>query len=153
MLIISAEAKFIGGDSKTDLAVIKIDMNGLPVAELGNSSELEVGELAVAIGNPLGLEFAGSVTIGVISALNRVIATDDKTLELIQTDAGINPGNSGGALVNSRGQVIGINSIKISVAGVDGLGFAIFFGEKIVQTPIILYNQKIQFIGGFIVGY
>lgn len=120
-----AKAKFIGGDSKNDLAVIKIELDNLPVAELGDSSKLEVGETAIAIGNPLGMEFAGSVTVGVISALNRVVETEDKALSLIQTDAAINPGNSGGALVNSQGQVIGINTIKISEAGVEGLGFAI----------------------------
>jgi len=91
------KATFIGGDSKTDLAVIKIDLEDLPVAELGDSSQLQVGELAVAIGNPLGMEFAGSVTAGVISALDRKVTTDDKILNLIQTDAAINPGNSGGA--------------------------------------------------------
>lgn len=120
-----AEAVFIGGDRMNDLAVIKIEMDNLPVAELGDSSELEVGETAVAIGNTLGLEFAGSVTVGVISALDRVIATENIFLSLIQTDAAISPGNSGGALVNSKGQVIGVNSIKIVVPGVEGLGFAI----------------------------
>lgn len=124
-----AEAQFIGGDSKTDLAVVKITMDDLPVAELGDSSELEVGELAVAIGNPLGLEFAGSVTVGVISALDRQVETGNTTLNTIQTDAAINPGNSGGALVNSRGQVIGINTVKVSVTGVEGLGFAIPISE------------------------
>ena len=120
-----AKAKFIGGDEQNDLAVIKVDLKGLPVAELGDSSKLEVGELAVAIGDPLGMEFAGSVTVGVVSALNRTVDVEDRTLSLIQTDAAINPGNSGGALVNSAGQVIGINTVKISVSGVEGLGFAI----------------------------
>jgi len=118
-------AKFIGGDSENDLAVIKIDLPDLPVAELGDSSEVEVGDPAVAIGNPLGIEFAGSVTYGVISALNRQLSTGDNSMSLIQTDAAINPGNSGGALVNKKGQVIGINSAKISIEGVEGLGFAI----------------------------
>ncbi len=120
-----ATAKFIGGDSDNDLALIKIDLANLPVAELGDSSNVEVGDLAVAIGNPLGMEFAGSVTSGVISALNRQLKTGNMSLNLIQTDAAINPGNSGGALLNSKGQVIGINSAKISVSGVEGLGFAI----------------------------
>lgn len=120
-----AKAAFKGGDSKTDLAVIKVDLKNLPVAELGDSSELEVGELAVAIGNPLGMEFAGSVTVGVISALNRSVEMDGRTMSLIQTDAAINEGNSGGALLNSQGQVIGINSVKIAASGVEGLGFAI----------------------------
>lgn len=135
-----AKASFIGGDSKNDLAVIKIELDGLPAAELGDSDELEVGELAVAIGNPLGIEFAGSVTVGVISALNRTFAIGDKTLNLIQTDAAINPGNSGGALMNSRGQVIGINTVKISVSGVEGLGFAIPINDA---KPII--DQLIMF--------
>lgn len=136
-----AVAKFIGGDSKNDLAVIKIDLKNLPVAELGDSSKLQVGELAVAIGNPLGMEFAGSVTVGVISALNRVVDTGDKTLNLIQTDAAINPGNSGGALVNSEGKVIGINSIKISVSGVEGLGFAIPVNDaKPIVNQLIAYG-------------
>lgn len=140
-----AEAKFIGGDSKNDLAVIKIDLKNLPVATLGDSSKLEVGELAVAIGNPLGMEFAGSVTVGVISALNRTVDTGDKTLNLIQTDAAINPGNSGGALVNSQGQVIGINTIKISDSGVEGLGFAIPVNDA---KPIV--NQLIEH--GYVTG-
>lgn len=120
-----AKATFIGGDSDNDLALIKVSLPNLPVAELGDSSKVEVGDPAIAIGNPLGMEFAGSVTYGVISALNRQLNTGDVTMNLIQTDAAINPGNSGGALVNSRGQVIGINSAKISITGVEGLGFAI----------------------------
>ena len=145
-----ATAKFIGGDSKNDLAVIKIELNNLPVAELGDSSMLEVGEQAIAIGNPLGMEFAGSVTAGVISALNRAVTMEDKTLNLIQTDAAINPGNSGGALVNSQGQVIGINTVKISVAGVEGLGFAIPVNEAkpiIDQLMMFGYVKGRPFIG------
>lgn len=140
-----ATAKFVGGDRKTDLAVIKIDLKKLPAATLGDSSKLEVGELAVAIGNPLGLEFRGSVTAGVISALNRTVNIDNKILNLIQTDAAINPGNSGGALVNSKGEVIGINTAKISESGVEGLGFAIPVNEA---KPII--DQLIAF--GYVKG-
>lgn len=136
-----AKAKFIGGDSVNDLAVIKIDMVNLPVAELGDSSKLEVGEPAIAIGNPLGMEFAGSVTVGVISALNRKVDTENKTMNLIQTDAAINPGNSGGALVNSQGQIVGINSAKISEAGVEGLGFAIPISDaKPIIDQLILFG-------------
>lgn len=145
-----AKAKFIGGDSKNDLAVIKIDLDNLPVAELGDSSKLEVGEQAVAIGNPLGMEFAGSVTVGVISALNRQVDAENKTMNLIQTDAAINPGNSGGALVNSQGQVIGINSIKISEAGVEGLGFAIPINDVkpiVDQLMMFGYVKGRPFIG------
>jgi serine protease Do len=135
------KAKFIGGDESNDLAVIKVGLTGLPAAELGDSSALEVGEQAVAIGNPLGMEFQGSVTVGVISALNRVVNVEDKTLNLIQTDAAINPGNSGGALVNSRGQVIGINTVKISVTGVEGLGFAIPINDaKPIVDQLILFG-------------
>ncbi|MBP3447691.1 MAG: trypsin-like peptidase domain-containing protein [Clostridia bacterium] len=127
-------AKLVGGDARTDLAVVKVDGINLPFATLGNSSELQVGELAVAIGNPLGNELAGSVTGGYISALNRSITVDDQKFNLIQTDAAINPGNSGGALVNNYGEVIGINSVKMSASGVEGIGFAIPIDEA---KPII----------------
>ncbi len=140
-----AKAEFKGGDEKTDLAVIKIDMKDLPVAELGDSSELEVGELAVAIGNPLGMEFAGSVTVGVISALNRTMEMENRTLNLIQTDAAINEGNSGGALLNSKGQVIGINSVKIAASGVEGLGFAIPINDA---WPIVDQLIKYGYVKG-----
>jgi serine protease Do len=136
-----AMAKFVGGDQRSDLAVIKIDLNDLPVAGMGDSDALEVGELAVAIGNPLGLEFQGSVTVGVISALNRTISIEDKTMNLIQTDAAINPGNSGGALLNSKGEVIGINTAKISLSGVEGLGFAIPVNEaKSIIDQLIMFG-------------
>lgn len=119
------EAKIVGTDEVTDLALLKIDATGLTPATFGKSSELEVGELAVAIGNPLGQEFAGSVTVGYVSALNRTITTDGRTYHVIQTDAAINQGNSGGALVNAKGEVIGINTVKINDTSVEGLGFAI----------------------------
>ena len=117
--------KVVGVDQPTDLAVVKIDAEELPAAVLGDSDALLVGEPAIAIGNPLGLEFRGSVTVGVISALNRSIDIGERRFKLIQTDAAINPGNSGGALVNADGVVVGINSAKISVEGVEGIGFAI----------------------------
>lgn len=117
--------KVVGADPATDLAVVKVEATGLPAAAFGDSDSLLVGEPAIAIGNPLGLEFKGSVTAGVISALNRSIEIGERKFKLIQTDAAINPGNSGGALVNADGVVIGINSAKISVAGVEGIGFAI----------------------------
>lgn len=117
--------KVLGTDSATDLAVVKVDATGLPAAVFGNSDTLMVGEPAIAIGNPLGLEFRGSVTTGVISALNRSLEIGERKFKLIQTDAAINPGNSGGALVNADGMVIGINSAKIAVAGVEGIGFSI----------------------------
>lgn len=120
------DAKVVGRDEKTDIAVLKVDLSELPAAEIGNSDELKVGELAVAIGNPAGLEFMGSVTQGIISGLNREIQVDTgQTLKVIQTDAAINPGNSGGALVNAKGQVIGVNTVKMSGSQYEGLGFAI----------------------------
>jgi serine protease Do len=120
-------AKIIGTDTRTDLAVIKIDSGNTPLtaAEFGNSDELLEGELAIAIGNPLGFELYGSTTCGIISALNRTITIDEYEMTLIQTDAAINPGNSGGPLLNSCGQVIGINSSKIISGYTEGLGFAI----------------------------
>lgn len=127
-------ATLIGEDSKSDLAVLKIDAKNLTPAKLGDSDKVEVGELAVAIGNPLGQELAGTVTAGVISAVNRTVTVDDKTYNLLQTDAAINPGNSGGALVNSFGEVIGINTIKLSDTSVEGIGFAISISEA---KPII----------------
>ena len=127
-------AKLVGSDSKSDLAVLKIDKTGLQAATLGDSDKVEVGELAVAIGNPLGQELAGTVTAGVISAVNRTMTVDNKVYNLIQTDAAINPGNSGGALVNKYGQVIGINTIKLSNTDVEGIGFAIAISEA---KPII----------------
>lgn len=134
-------AKLIGIDAKTDLAVIKVDKTGLTPAEFGKSEDLQVGELAIAIGNPLGFELAGSVTGGIISALNREITIEDKQFTLIQTDAAINPGNSGGPLVNSYGQVIGINSAKISTAYAEGLGFAIpIDGAKPIIDSLIQYG-------------
>ena len=118
--------KILGTDPATDLAVVKINTNKeLPVAQFGDSSNIMVGEPAIAIGNPLGLEFRGSVTVGVISALNRSVQVGERKFTLIQTDAAINPGNSGGALVNADGKVIGINSAKIAVTSVEGIGFAI----------------------------
>jgi len=119
-------AKVVNYEAESDVAVVKItEKTQMPaVAELGDSDKLEAGELAVAIGNPLGREFLGSITVGVISAVNRSL-DGENTLKYIQTDAAINEGNSGGALVNSKGQVIGINSAKIKGTGVEGLGFAI----------------------------
>lgn len=127
-------AELIGSDSKSDLAVLKINKTGLQAATLGDSDKVEVGELAVAIGNPLGQELAGTVTAGVVSAVNRTMTVDNKVYNLIQTDAAINPGNSGGALVNKYGQVIGINTIKLSNTDVEGIGFAIAISEA---KPII----------------
>jgi serine protease Do len=128
-------ATLVGQDTKTDLAVLKIDTDKtLTAAKLGDSNSLEVGELAVAIGNPMGQEFSGSVTAGIISAVNRTMTIENRTYNLIQTDAAINAGNSGGALINQYGEVIGINSVKLSSSGVEGMGFAIAISEA---KPII----------------
>ncbi|MBQ7718427.1 MAG: trypsin-like peptidase domain-containing protein [Clostridia bacterium] len=127
-------ATLIGSDERTDLAVIKIDAPDLTPAVLGDSSSLEAGEMVVAIGNPMGLEFAGSLTQGIISAVNRTLTVSGRTYKLIQTDAAINPGNSGGALVNAYGEVIGINSVKVASSGVEGMGFAIPISDA---KPII----------------
>ncbi|QGG48939.1 S1C family serine protease [Heliorestis convoluta] len=122
----TASATLVGTDRLTDLAVLKIDLENLPVARFGDSENVQVGELAIAIGNPGGREFAGSVTSGIVSGLNRQLNTPEGyAFNLIQTDAAINPGNSGGALLNVTGEVIGINSIKIAIPGFEGMGFAI----------------------------
>ncbi len=121
------DAKLIGNDARSDLAVIKIEAKDLIAADFGDSDALEVGELAVAIGNPLGLELMGTVTDGIISAINRDVLVSGRNMTLIQTNAAINSGNSGGPLVNRFGQVIGINTLKMQDfnTSVEGLGFAI----------------------------
>ncbi len=139
------EAKIMGYDVETDIAVLKIDAKNLTAAEFGNSDDLKVGELVIAIGNPLGFELFGSVTSGIVSATNREITVNEKQMKLIQTDAAINSGNSGGPLLNSCGQVIGINSAKMSSsygsASVEGLGFAIPITEaKTIIDDLINYG-------------
>lgn len=120
----TSKGKVLWNDPTIDLAIVKVDKTGLPVADLGNSDSVRTGDLAVAIGNPLGLEFQKSVTQGIISGLDRSIQTEQSNMTgLIQTDASINPGNSGGPLLNDKGEVIGINTAKAS--GAEGLGFAI----------------------------
>ena len=128
-------AKVVGRDSRTDIAVLKADNDtALPFAELGDSSTLRVGEMALAIGNPLREELAGTLTVGYISAINRSMVIDGKQMTMLQTDAAINPSNSGGALLNMKGQVIGINTAKSTGYDVEGLGFAIPINEA---KPII----------------
>ena len=117
------DAKIVGKDSQTDLAVIKIEKTGLTAAEFADSDQAVVGEFAMAVGSPLGLDT--TVTTGIISAVNREVESDGTKYVCIQTDAAINAGNSGGALVNSEGKVIGINTLKLSGSGVEGIGFAI----------------------------
>ncbi len=140
-------AEIVAYDVETDLAVLKVDQTGLVPAEFGNSDECQVGELVVAIGNPLGLELQNTVTCGIISALNREITINDKEMTLIQTDTAINSGNSGGPLINSAGQVIGINSAKMSSsyssssASIEGIGFAIPITEaKEIVNDLIQYG-------------
>ena len=137
------EASIIGADSVTDIAVIKIQKEGLSAATFDDSNNLKVGELVVAIGNPLGRELAGSITVGYVSALNRTLTSNGRTYKLLQTDAAINPGNSGGALVSSSGKVIGINTVKIGATDVEGIGFAI---PSNIAKPIVdefIKNGKI----------
>lgn len=147
------EATVVGRDSKTDIAILKINVSELPAAEFGDSDEIKVGQKAIAIGNPAGLEFMGSVTSGIISGLNRRIEFDDGTvLKLIQTDAAINPGNSGGALLNSEGKVIGINTSKIGGTGYEGLGFAIpsnnavEIAESLIQSGYVTGRPQIGIV-------
>ena len=143
------EAKIIGTDEQTDLAVIKIEKDDLVAAELGDSDAVQVGEWCMAIGNPLGMN--SSVSSGSVSALNRQITdSDGKKFTLIQTDAAINSGNSGGALVNSNGEVIGINTIKASGTGIEGLGFAIPINStKSITQDLIQYKKVIRPYIGF----
>jgi serine protease Do len=142
-------AEYIGGDSINDVAVIKIDPEGidLTVAKIGDSDNVKVGELAVAIGNPLGHELYGSVTVGIVSGLNRTITVDNRELTLIQTDAAINPGNSGGALVNAQGEVIGMNTLKEASSRVEGLGFAIPSNLVVAQAQKIIQQGDIKWPG------
>ncbi|MFR6290084.1 MAG: S1C family serine protease [Peptococcaceae bacterium] len=121
------DARIVGSDSSSDLAVLKVEANGLPTAEFGDSDELQIGELVVAIGNPLGYE--NTVTDGIVSGLNRQLTNYTDTMTLIQTNAAINSGNSGGALVNSKGEVVGINSAKLVASNAEGMGFALSINE------------------------
>lgn len=137
------EAKIVGTDEQTDLAVIKIEKTNLPKAEFADSDNIKVGEFAMAVGNPLGMQ--SSVTCGVISAVNRKITdSDGKEFTLIQTDAAINAGNSGGALVNSQGQVIGINTLKLQGTGIEGMGFAIPINSTTDITSQLIQYSKVK---------
>jgi len=150
------EGRVLWTDPTLDLAVIKVDTSGLPAAELGDSSQLIVGDPAIAVGTPLGLQFQHTTTAGIISALDRTVEVGTERgqnfmEDLIQTDASINPGNSGGPLVNINGQIIGINTVK--VASAEGIGFAIPIN---VAKPIIQhFLEDGEFITPYIgiVGY
>ena len=137
------EAKIIGKDEQTDLAVIKIEKTGLSKAEFADSDNIKVGEFAMAVGNPLGLN--SSITCGVVSAVNRKVTdSDGKNFNLIQTDAAINSGNSGGALVNSEGKVIGINTLKLSGTGIEGMVFAIPINSTTDITSQLIQYSKVR---------
>ncbi len=137
------EAKIIGKDEQTDLAVIKIEKTGLSKAEFADSDNIKVGEFAMAVGNPLDMQ--SSITCGVISAVNREITdSDGKKFTLIQTDAAINSGNSGGALVNSEGKVIGINTLKLYGTGIEGMGFAIPINSTTDITSQLIQYSKVK---------
>lgn len=139
------EATLIGEDSQSDIAVLKIDAEGLTAAELGTSGNLKVGEAAIVIGNPLGYDLYGSMSVGIVSGLNRTLNVNGKDMALIQTDASVNSGNSGGPMVNASGQVIGIISAKVSSSYGEGLGFAIPIDDAL---PII--NDLMQY--GYVTG-
>ena len=143
------EGKTVWNDPVLDLAIVKVETAGLPTATLGDSDKLQVGEIAVAIGNPLGLEFQRTVTSGIVSGLHRSIQVDANNIieDLIQTDASINGGNSGGPLLNSNGDVVGINTAKIKSA--EGLGFAIPINSAkiIIEEVIKTGNYETVFMG------
>ena len=137
------EASIVGKDEETDLAVIKIDKTGLTKAEFADSDSIKVGEFAMAVGNPVGMD--STVTCGIVSAVNREVTdSDGKTYTLIQTDAAINSGNSGGALVNSEGKVIGINTLKLSGTGIEGIGFAIPINSTTDVTSQLIEYSKVK---------
>ena len=137
------DAQIVGTDEETDLAVIKIDKTGLTKAEFADSDSIKVGEFAMAVGSPLGLQ--SSVTCGIVSAVNREVTdSEGKTYTLIQTDAAINAGNSGGALVNSEGKVIGVNTLKLTGEDVEGMGFAIPINSTTDITSQLIEYSKVR---------
>lgn len=142
------KADVVGADALTDLAVLTIDASDAPEGlTFGDSDSVRPGESVLAIGNPLGLDFSRSVTQGIVSAINRTMSVDTSAgeweLNVLQTDAAINPGNSGGALINTSGEVVGINSMKISESGVEGLGFAIPSNDVIPIAEQLVKSGKI----------
>lgn len=146
----SMTATVVGYNISYDLAVVKVNANNLTPIELADSDKLAVGQSVIAIGNPGGLEFIGSVSSGVVSGLNRSITVDNgSTMSLIQTDAAINPGNSGGALVNTEGKLVGVNSVKLVSTGFEGMGFAIPSNKvkEICDKIISKQNSPTPYIG------
>ena len=156
------EATLCGTDPQTDIAVIKVDAQGLNAATIGNSDAIEVGETAIAIGNPLG-SLGGTVTTGIISAVGREITIENETMTLLQTDAAINPGNSGGGLFDINGELIGVVNAKQSDTGIEGLGFAIPISDvtsviedlktsgRVTSRPVL--NVSLQQIGNSYYGF
>ena len=150
-------ARMVGGDKLSDLAVLLVDAQDLIPAEFGDSDMLRVGDTVVAIGDPLGVELRGTMTDGIVSAINRNLTTDGRTLTLIQTNAALNSGNSGGPLINCYGQVVGINTMKIgdyvSSAGVEGLGFAIpsttvkFIVDQLISQGYVSGRPELGIVG------
>ena len=138
----SFDATVIGTDAYTDLAILKIEATGLTPATIGNSDNVKVGEFVMAVGNPLGMEY--SVTSGIVSAVNREVESEGTIFTAIQTDAAINSGNSGGALVNSNGDVIGINTMKFAGTGVEGIGFAIPISSATSVIEQLIENQTVK---------
>ena len=141
------EAKLVGFDEEKDLAVIKVNMTGLPAAEFGDSDALTVGDAVYAIGNPLGVELRGTLTDGIVSAINRDVYVDGVTMTLIQTNAALNNGNSGGPLINVYGQVVGINTMKMGstiTSNVEGLGFAIPVASSAYMVNDLIACGKIR---------
>lgn len=133
-------AELVGADHQTDLAVLKIDAEGLTAAEFGTSADLQVGEAAIVIGNPISMSLSNSVTAGIISATDRTLTIEDRTINYIQTDAPINGGNSGGALLNAYGQVVGIASARVDATVADGLGFAIPIDDALPIVTDLMEN-------------
>ena len=152
------EAALVGSDEMSDLAVLKIDARGLQAAEFGDSSKLRVGDSVVAIGDPLGVQLRGTMTNGIISAINRDLTVGDRTMTLIQTNAALNNGNSGGPLINCYGQVIGINTVKMSsyytaTASVEGLGFAIPISDELIENGYVAGRPAIGISGDSLPSY
>ncbi len=136
------DATIVGTDTYTDLAVLKVDAKDLTPATLGNSDNVKVGEFVMAVGNPLGMQY--SVTQGIVSAVNREVESDGTVYYAIQTDAAINSGNSGGALVNSNGEVIGVNTLKLAGTGIEGMGFAIPISSTTSIVNQLIENKTVK---------
>ena len=140
------EAKYVGGDSANDVAVLKVEAEDLPAAQIGDSDALSVGDTVYAIGNPLGVELRGTLTDGIVSAINRDVEVQGRTMTLIQTNAALNEGNSGGPLINVYGQVVGVNTIKMVslTSNVEGLGFALPMQSVSKMVNDILLSGEVQ---------